>query len=199
MPDYKTFISNYLSNVLRGNDTSAKYPNIIIDLRHVDPKYRHIIIDDIPLSLYSYNDICKMTLKTLETKNDIIHAHIDYYNSNNVKDEENVLIIHLRLEPYIYQSSKYVLYINIQDTYKTCERFCSIYSVFFLGEDLKLPNDWLKNYHYSYHREELEKKADNIINIDTYNVRFLMGPEITTESTHTTVFDSAYYIQHCEC
>lgn len=199
MPDYKTFISNYLSNVLRGNDTSAKYPNIIVDLRHVEPKYRQIIIDDIPLSLYSYNDICKVTLKTLETQNDIVYVHIDYYNTNKVKDEENVLFINLRVEPYIYQSSKYILYINIQDKYKTYERINSVYNVFFLTEELKLPHDWLKNNQYSYHREELEKKAEYIVNIDTYNVQFLMGDAITTESIHTIVFDSAYYIQHCGC
>lgn len=199
MPKYQTFISNMLSNRLRSLERCAQYPNIIFDLQHVEPKYRELIIDDIPLSLYAYNDICNVTLKTNVSKNDIVHVHIDYFDTNNVKDEDNILVVHIRLEKYTYQSSTYVIYINIQDTYKTCECLCSVYSIFFLTNELKLPHDWLQNTSYSSHIDELEKKGEHIINIDEYDAKSLIGHTITTESKYTVVFNSAYFIQHCQC
>lgn len=176
---------------MRSRDRSARYPHIIFDLQNVDQRYRQVIIDDIPLSLYSYNDICNITLNT----DDVVHVYIDYADSNDVKDEDNVLVVHLRLEPYTYESSTYVMYINIQDTYKTCNNMCLVYSVFFLTDELNLPHDWHRNNKYSIHREELENKEEYILNIDAYDAKSLT----INASTKTVVFDSAYFIEHCEC
>ena len=74
-----------------------------------------------------------------------------------------------------------------------------MYSVFFLTEELKLPYDWLRNTNYSIRRDELEKKGEYVINMDEYDAKSFIGNTITTESKYTVVFNSAFFIQHCEC
>lgn len=190
---YNTQIGNYLSNRMRWYENTMKYQHIYFDLQDVPIEHRQTIIDDIPLSLYSYEDTCHMEVMGREKNS--VHIHIQYATYTKLVDEKNTLYIKLIFEDVIGDEyCKYLYHIYVGDTYKTI----SEYHVYPLGEDLHLPKDWFERRDYRTRIDAIvsdcnnennlkERMEDSIKFVETqYDVNDIVLRTIT-------VYDVKYY------
>ena len=177
---YKSLVSNKLSNVMRWCDNINKYQTIYVDLQDVPVEHRHVIIDDLPLSLYSYGDECSMTVY----KNDNVRIHMKYANDTNLIADDNKLFIKISITQWpsiLVQSVEYMLSLRIQDS----KDQKSVYEVFPIGKDLHIASDWFSNDKLRIHIYKLEQDKPDL---DKNEIT-----ESETSEHRTIVFDDAYY------
>ena len=176
---YKTFISNHLSNIMRWSDNVNKYQTIYVDLEDVLVEHRRAIIDELPLSLYSYGDECRMTV----FKNDNVRINVKYANDTNLIADDNKLYIKISIQPWddiMAQSVVYKLTLWVQDTVGKM----SIYEIRPLGNDLHISNNWFSN----------DKLRVNIDKLEQAKPALVMTEIAEDELEQITIaFDNAYY------